>query len=135
MKTSSIILFILIIANYFNISTASNVDPETINKEVVSGFRTGNAKQIAKYFNSIIDLTIPGEEGNFSKAQAEFIIKDFFKKNTPSSFVINHQGSSNIGSQYSIGTLKTSNKTFRIYFLIKKISNKYCIEQLKIESD
>jgi len=135
MKKIAVILTFIIVSGF----TFIHLNPENalddITKNVASAIRKGSASELAVYFNSSIDLTVPGKEGSFSKAQAEQIVKDFFSKNTPKSFEIKHQGKSADGSNYAIGTLVTNNGNFRTYFLIKNISNKNYIQQLQFDND
>lgn len=42
--------------------------------------KAGSSKDLAKYFNDMVDVTFNGEKGSYSKAQAEFILKDFLKR-------------------------------------------------------
>ena len=106
-----------------------------ISDEIVTAFKTGNSEEIAKHFNTSIDLSIPENEGVFSNVQAQLILKTFFSKHQPSSFKIVHQGDSKNNSHYSIGSLITDNGTFRTYILYKEINNKVTIIELRIESD
>ncbi len=124
-----VLLFFL---SLFVFSSYTVVGQNSIIGSVSSAIKTGNSKDLAKYFYSSVDLTVPGNEGTFSKSQAEQIVKDFFTKNPPKSFVINHDGTSGDGSQFSIGTY-TSSVSYRTYILVKKFSDTYCIQQLQFE--
>ncbi|MFZ4400509.1 MAG: DUF4783 domain-containing protein [Bacteroidales bacterium] len=135
MKKILIILSFIIISGFTFISIFPGSTLDDITKNIANAIRKGNATELAVYFNSSIDLTVPGKEGSFSKAQAEQIVKDFFTKNTPKSFEIKHQGTSSDGSNYSIGTLVTNKGNFRTYFLIKSIANKSYIQQLQFDND
>ena len=73
--------------------------------------------------------------GSYSKTQAEIIIRDFFKNIPVKSFTLNHQGSSDDGSKYIIGTYKTSSTEYRVYILLKKLKDKLLIHQLQFEED
>lgn len=107
-----------------------------IDASIVSAIQKGNSIELAKHFNSSIDLDFPGNDGTFSKTQAEIIIKDLFKKYPPKSFTIKQSGSSNDGSKFSIGIYTSTNNTiFRTYYLIKKVSGKYTIHLLQFEED
>lgn len=106
---------------------------DIVSNNVIEAISKGDASELSKLFNSTIDINIPENEGTYSKNQAEIIVKKFFKKNPITKFTINHSGSSNDGSKYSIGTYKSNNKTFRVYFLLKKTSEKYFIQQLQFE--
>ncbi len=106
-----------------------------IYEDIANSIKSGDAKHIATFFNSSVDLTIMDKENVYSKAQAELILKDFFSKNHPKSFNILHKGSSPEGTQYAIGNLITSNgKTFRISFYLKNNDGKFVLLELSIEN-
>lgn len=107
---------------------------DEIAKDVNKSIEQGSARSMSKYFGQNVELYIPGSEGTFSRAQSEIIVRDFFSKNPPAQFTVNHQGSSRDGSLYVIGTLKTKDGTFyRTYYLIKRVSQTYILHQVQIE--
>ena len=109
---------------------------QEISDQITSAIRNGNAAGLANYFSNTVDLEAGSTDGNFSKKQAEIIIKDFFASNKVSSFSVNHNGSSNDGSKYIIGSYKsTNNKKFRVYVLLKKMDDKLLITQLQFEEE
>ncbi|MCD4745081.1 MAG: DUF4783 domain-containing protein [Bacteroidales bacterium] len=130
-----ILLSVLFIFSNILISNASNFFIGNITEDISTAIRNGNAKDLAKYFDSAIDLDIPGSEGTYSKSQAEIILKDFFDKYPPKSYKVNHEGSSKDGSQYSIGTYTSLKKSFKTYYLVKKKSDKLLIQHLQFEED
>ena len=99
-------------------SIAQDNSPNTIS-EITQAFKQANENKLAVYFNSTIDLEIPGTDGTYSKTQSKVIMHDFFKKFKVNSFVLNHEGSSNDGSKYMIGTYKSGEKELRLYILMK----------------
>jgi hypothetical protein len=115
-----------------NDTTVTIVTDDVINN-IVAAIAGGDSKKLAVYFNSSIDLTVPVGDGTYSKSQAEMIVKNFFAQYPPVSFKINQQGSSNEGSQFSIGTLVTKTAKFRTYFLLKKVNGSSLIHQLQFE--
>jgi len=131
MKILSIILIILLPSNIFY--SFQEADP--IINEIAAAISDANAGTLAKYFNETVDITLPDNEGTYSKSQAELIMKDFFSKNPPDTFEIKHQGSSNKGSIYAIGTYSTANVSYRNYMLLKKISEDLKITQFRLEED
>jgi len=133
MKISSIIVCIIISLGLHTSSLCIN-PPDDITDNVSAAIRSGNSEKLSTYFGSTIDLSLPGNEGTYSKAQAKQIIKNFFENNPPKSFTIKNQGTSKAGAKFSIGILISSkNTSFRTYFLIKKISDKSYIQQLIFE--
>ena len=114
----------------------NTLDSNDIGNEIVDSIRTGNARELSKWFNSNVDLTVLGKEEMYSKAQAEQILRDFFQKNPPKSFNLRHNSSNPSATQYGIGSYLSSNGAlFRIYFLIRKIGNQSFIQQFSIEPE
>lgn len=109
-----------------------NLRQGDIPQTLIDALRTGNTPVLSGYFKSSIELAILDEEDIYSKQQAELIVKDFFAKHVPSSFVILHKGGKE-GSQYAIGNLTTSDGNFRVTLLIKQKDNKPYIHQLRFE--
>jgi hypothetical protein len=114
------------------LAKGSSLESGDIPKAVIDALRTGNTTQLSGYFNTSIELAILDQEDIYSKQQAELIIKDFFSKHVPSSFVILHKGGKE-GSQYAIGNLTTSTGSYRVTLLIKQKDNKPFIHQLRFE--
>lgn len=98
-------------------------------------FRTGNFRVISSSFNNNIELNILGNEGFYSKMQAEQILKDFMSKNTPVNYAQKHQGVAKDGSQYQIGILETQNGVFRTYIYLQKLGENQVIKELRIEKN
>jgi len=133
MKIKKILPLLLIFA-FFACPGAYSQD-DNKGEEIANLIRKGNARELSRNFNVSVQLTLPENEGRFSRTQAELIIRDFFSKYPPRSFSINHQGASSDGSRYYIGVYKTTNVTFRSYFLLKQVSEKSLIHQLRFEDD
>jgi len=100
---------------------------------IINSLKTGNSKELSKYFNTNIDLTVLEKQDIYSKTQAEIILKEFFSKNTPSNFTVIHQGGKE-GSQYVIGNLTTSTGAFRVTLALKSQDTNLLIQQIRIES-
>lgn len=92
--------------------------------------KTGSSKELSQYFGSMVELNFDGEKSSYSKSQAEFVLKDFFKKNPPKDFEYIHQGSSKQGFKYVIGNYNIENSSFRIWILFKKDNNKYFVDTI-----
>lgn len=104
--------------------------------DIALAIRSGNTRELVKYFDANVEITLLDEEGTYSKAQAEQVVKDFFDNNKPQSFVLVHRGSSTDGALYAIGSLKTtSNQEFRTYYYVKKRGDKSLIQELRFEEE
>jgi hypothetical protein len=133
-KGSILVIFSLFLAFVAPAATILNSIPG-VNESIAAAIKIGNSGELAKYFNNTVEIQIPGNEGTFSKNQAEMIIKEFFSKNPPSGYTTNQQGSSNGGSQFMIGTYKSGKLVFHVYILIKPAGGKMLIQQLHFENE
>lgn len=102
--------------------------------DIGNAIRSGDARSVARYFSTTVDLTILQQEEVYSKAQAEQVLRDFFSKNTPRTFELIHKGVSKEGAKYAIGTLVTAQGTqYRTYFFVKQTSTGEFIQELRFE--
>jgi len=99
---------------------------------VINALKTGNATEVAKYFDNTIEITMPDKSNSFSKSQAELILKDFFSANTIKGFEIIHKGE-NGGSQYCIGKLLTKTGTYRTTIFMKLRGNNQTLQEIRFE--
>jgi hypothetical protein len=97
--------------------------------------KTGNAKEVIKFFNSNVDMNLDGQVAMYSKAQAEFVLRDFFKKHPSSEFSIVHTGSSKGGLQFAIGRYVSNADTFDVVIRVKEVSGNYLIHELNFVKD
>ena len=129
MKTIRLFLIsTLLILTTGILSAQSNEVPA----DIITALSKGDAAKLNNYLNTNVELVIGQKNDVFSKPQASGIITDFFKTNKVASFVVLHKGDKEAAS-FLIGTLKTSNSTFRVYILTRKTSNQTVIQQLRIE--
>ncbi|MDQ3190360.1 MAG: DUF4783 domain-containing protein [Bacteroidota bacterium] len=116
--------------------TSAIAAAQTHNAEAIAqAFKTGNAKELSKYFSSNVELKVFNKEDVYSKTQAEIIVKDFFTKNQPKNYLEVHNGTSKAGAQYIIGQLSTSSGTFRVNYFLKKVGELYLIQELRFEEE
>ena len=92
--------------------------------------KTGSSKELAKYFGDNVEIHFDGERSNYSKSQAEFVLRDFFKKYPPVDFQYVHQGNSGEGLKYAIGKYMISNGSYRIWLLFKKNGDLYYVDTI-----
>ena len=102
-------------------------------EQVKESIKAGSAKELAKYLNTSVDVTIDGKPDTYSKAQAEFVLRDFFKANPPSEFNIIHQGQSKGGQPYAIGQYTSGANTFRVWMKIKVVGNQSLVQEISFD--
>jgi hypothetical protein len=121
----------LLIGSFFTLSsfrTDGDID------KVIVALRSGNATELAKYFDDTIELTLPDKSDSYSKAQAQLIIRDFFTNNKVNGFELKHKGDNPNGSEYCIGTLQTNAGNFRTNVLMKVKNGKDVIREIRFQS-
>jgi hypothetical protein len=103
--------------------------------DVVVAIKGSNAKEVAKYFNSSVELTVLSNEGVYSKSQAEIILKNFLAANPPKNVTIQHKGSSAQGSKYAIAVYECQQGKYRAYIFMKDSGSGMLIHELRFEKE
>lgn len=88
--------------------------------------------QLAAHFTENIDMTILEQDAVYSRAQAEMVLKRFFKNDRPVEFTIEHQGSAPGECRYVIGRLTTDEHLFRVTYFQKLVDDSPLIKQFSI---
>lgn len=97
---------------------------------IISAIQEGSSSELAKFFNPSISLNINGKQGDYSKAQAEIVIKDFFKKNPPMEFslVFKHENQGSVSSY--IGEYASGQASFKVFIKVSHPENYFRIYSL-----
>ncbi|MEL7001977.1 MAG: DUF4783 domain-containing protein [Bacteroidota bacterium] len=102
---------------------------------VKNALKSGSSKELAKFLNQNVDVTIGDDFQTFSKTQAEYALRDFFKENVPDSFTIIHQGASKGNLHFFIGKYTSNSNAFRVFLRIKNISGRYLIHEISFTKE
>lgn len=102
-------------------------------EDIVGALKTGNASQLSRYFDSRVDISLPDKSDNYSRTQAEMVIRDFFSNNYVRNFETKYKGENN-GSKYCIGTLKTKNGDYRTKLFLKQRDSKQVLQEIAFQS-
>jgi hypothetical protein len=103
--------------------------------DVVNAIKTSNVKEISRFLNSNVELTINNNEGVYSKQQAEMMLKNFFSQNTFKSISIQHRGSSAQGAKYAIANYETNQGKYRVYIFMKDGGNGLFVHEMRFEKE
>jgi hypothetical protein len=101
--------------------------------DIIAAMKTGNASQVAKFFDNTIEISMPDKSNSYSKSQGELVLKDFFAMNVVKSFDVIHKGE-NAGSQYCIGTLVTKGGSYRTTIFMKQKGDQQLLQELRFEN-
>lgn len=102
---------------------------------VATSLKAGSSRELASDFNKTVELIIDGEKSNYSKIQAELVLKDFLGKYPPKDFIIVHKGASREGLHYAIGRYVTNDQSFRVYMLFKLFDGEYRIDTIEFSKE
>ncbi len=120
---------LLIFGCFLATSTPVVAQSEVINN-VRSAIKAGSSKELSKYLSEMVSLKIEGVQSNYSKTQAEYVLKDFFGKYRPSDFQYVHQGASEGGLKYAIGRYSYEGGSFRVVLRSKNLEGGYKVSSL-----
>lgn len=98
-------------------------------------FKSSGSKEIAAYFSPLIEMNILSDENEYSKAQAELILRDFFLRNKPVSVKIIHRLSSNPNFRFAVLSYQTDKDRFRVSVSMSREGERFLIKVIRIEYD
>ena len=116
-----VVLFLL-----FSFKGGRNLD------SIIMSIESGNSTRLSAFFDSSLEISLPDKSNNYSKVQAELILKDFFKLHQVKRFEVLHSGD-NVGAKYCIGNLYTHNGTFRTTLYIKQTAQKSILQEIRFD--
>lgn len=108
---------------------------EDVLSRIASAMKAGSSKELIKYCNTNLEIKVDGKTSNYSMAQAEVVLKDFFMKNPSKGFQYIHQGSSPEGLKYTIGTYSLEGGTYRVVMVIKQIDEEFKIDTINFSRE
>lgn len=103
--------------------------------QVKETIKAGSAKELSRFLNQTVDVTLNGGPQSYSKTQAEFVFRDFFKQHPPEEFNIIHQGTSKGGQTFGIGQYKSGTETYRVYMKIKSVDNQQLVHEISFAKE
>ena len=112
------------------ISAQDSYAQEDVIGHITTAIRTGSSKELVKYVNNNVEINIDGKISSYSKMQAEYVFKDFFKQNPASEFEFNHQGTSKGGLRYAIGKYSYKSGSYMVWLRIKEFNGKLLIYEM-----
>ncbi|MEQ8470107.1 MAG: DUF4783 domain-containing protein [Marinoscillum sp.] len=113
----------------------NSIAQEEILANISTAMQAGSSKELIKFCNTNLEIKMDGKTSNYSIAQAEVILKDFFLKNPAKGFQYIHQGASPEGLKYTIGTYSVEGGSFRVVMVIKKVKNEFKIDTINFSRE
>lgn len=127
-------VLLIIISSFFTIFPAEIQQKDAI--DTISGyFKTANSRELSGYFSPHMEMNILSEENEYSKAQAELILRDFFSKHKPASVKILHRINSSSNFRFGVLSFQTDKDKFRVSISMTNEGEKFLIKVIRIEYD
>ena len=117
-----------------NMLVLPQVLSQTVPADLSKAIGQGNATAMSAWFHQSLEMTILEDEYECSKNQATRILESFFKSHKPTGFSISFEGAKE-ESKYAIGTLTTSNGSFRVNMFFLNKEGKRLVYYLSIEKE
>jgi len=104
--------------------------------DAIAGFlKESDSRNIANYFAPVIEMNLLSDENEYSKTQAELILRDFLSKNKPITVKILHKVNSNSNYRFAVFIVHSIERKFRLSISLKKSDDSYYINLIRIEYD
>lgn len=125
MMKCCVVLWVVMVAS----STLAEAQSEIFNP-MKDAIKASDAPALVKSFAQAVDINLEGNINTYSKAQSEFVLKDFFKKHPVSDFSIVHMGSSKGGLQFAIGRYLSGSDSYNVLMRVRQVGEEYLVHEI-----
>jgi hypothetical protein len=117
-------LFLWIYSPEYEKNPWESIDP------IVSAIESGSSSELARFFDSSISMNVNGQQGEYSKNQAEIVLRDFFKKNPSLGFSLIFQNENPGSLSTYIGEYTSNQGRFKVFIKISQNGSGFRIYSL-----
>ncbi|ABG60963.1 hypothetical protein CHU_3730 [Cytophaga hutchinsonii ATCC 33406] len=138
MKRISISNILLVTAFMMGLAQAAEAQNAQAIPDVIENIRVSikmaNSKELTTFMGDMVEIQLPDQDrNNYSKTQAEFVLRDFMKKYPPTNFTYIHKVLDKEDFKFTIGEYVYAGGSMRITMVIKPSNSKYQIDSIVIE--
>ncbi len=105
-------------------------NPDDSIDPVVSAIGSGSSSELARFFDSSISMNVNGQQGEYSKNQAEIVLRDFFKKNPSQGFSLVFQNENPGSLSTYIGEYASNQGMFKVFIKVSQNGSGFRIYSL-----
>lgn len=98
----------------FGHSPAADLVADQSIDSIVSAIGSGSSSDLSSHFDSSISLNINGQQGDYSKSQAEVVLRDFFRKNPSRGFHLLFRSENNPAMSSYIGEYQSDAGPYKV---------------------
>jgi hypothetical protein len=138
MKRISISNILLVTAFMMGLAQGAEAQNAQAIPDVIENIRVSikmaNSKELTTFMGDMVEIQLPDQDrNNYSKTQAEFVLRDFMKKYPPTNFTYIHKVLDKEDFKFTIGEYVYAGGSMRITMVIKPSNSKYQIDSIVIE--
>ena len=111
------------------IGVSGSIPYESIEK----AFESNNEAALATYCGEKVLMSVLGEEGVYSRSQAQLVLKNYFSKWPSGTFKFYFKGKESSEGSFCIGKYICGFNEFRVTINFKNVNQKYVIESLDVD--
>lgn len=119
------VLWVLILATSVLVQAQSEIF-----NPMKDAIKASDAAALVKSFAQSVDINLEGNINTYSKAQSEFVLKEFFKKHPVNDFSIVHMGSSKGGLQFAIGRYLSGTASYNVLMRVRQVGEDYFVHEI-----
>jgi len=134
-KKNIVITFMSLLMMLSSLSGIAQTPEEKLIKNVQEALKSSSSRELVKYLHERVEIKLDNEKKDYSTNQAEIVLKQFFQKNPADSTEFIHEGNSDGGIIYAIGSYVSGNKKYRVVLRAKKYKADYKIYRLEFTED
>jgi len=127
-------IFITIFSFFIILSPVKSQKTDAFDS-IAGYFKASDSRNISGHFAPLIEMNILMDENEYSKAQAELILRDFLSKNRPVSVKVIHRLNSSQNYRFAVLSLQSANNKFRVSVSMAKDGEMFYIKVIRIEYD
>jgi Na+-transporting NADH:ubiquinone oxidoreductase subunit NqrC len=127
-------LFLSAVVGVYSSATAQTPAVDAVIQKLKLSLKSGNSKELASSFQDMVEVTLPDtESNNYSKTQAEFVLRDFMKKYPPMDFRYIHKVLDPEDYKFVIGEYLYNGGKYRVTMVIKPSKGAYFVDSIVFE--
>ncbi|MDN3687991.1 DUF4783 domain-containing protein [Cyclobacterium jeungdonense] len=104
----------LFAAGLFCCCLISIVQAQDEGKALTVALEEGSSQEIVNYLDDRVEISFNNDKRDFSKSQAQIVLRDFFRNHPSKGFQLQQEGKSSATLSYLIGTYRSSEGDFRL---------------------
>ncbi len=130
----SLILTLIIVSLPLCSVIGQNKSEQDVFVPISKYIQQGDAEKLSAWFAPNLQIDILGTFNVSSKNQVKQVMKDFFEKYTPKSFVVVHRSGKD-SLKFAIGTLNAGGTKFRVTLFVKIMEDGNFLQSIRIEKE